>query len=400
MSNDSDFRLRSVAVSAFGPSALFGLSQGAMLPVVAISAIQRGATESLAGVVVALIGIGALVSNIPAGVLTARFGERRSMVAAAVITVIGLAICLVSPNVWLFALGIAFTGIASSVFMLARQSYLTDLVPGHLRARSMSLLGGVQRVGAFVGPFAAALVIKLWGTDAAYVLALIAIAGAGAIAYTVEDLGIEHVRTGDEPVTTVAMARVHWRTLTTLGTGIVLLSAIRQTRQVVIPLWATHLGFDASTSSIIYGISGLVEVLVFYPAGVAMDRWGRRWIASGCTFVMGVSFVVMPLTHHIPSLTIAAVVMGLGNGIGSGIVNTLGADVAPAVGRPVFLGLWRELSDGGSSIGPLILSAVSAVTELGTGIVVSGLVGFAGALVLWRFVPRPDIRHRPVPRTT
>ena len=31
-------------------------------------------------------------------------------------------------------------------------------------------------------------------------------------------------------------------------------------------------------------------------------------------------------------------------GIGSGIVMTLAADVSPAVGRPTFLGIWRELA--------------------------------------------------------
>lgn len=390
-----DFRLRSIAVPAFGPSALFGLSQGAMLPVVAISAVERGATEATAGIVVALIGIGALLSNIPAGALTSRFGERRAMVTAAAITIVGLVVCLVAPNVWVFAAGVFATGIASAVFMLARQSYLTDLVPGHLRARAMSLLGGTQRIGAFIGPFAGAGVIALWGIDAAYVLALVAIAGAGVIAYTVPDLHVQHEAKGDEPLTTTAMARTYWRTFVTLGAGIVLLSAIRQTRQVVIPLWATHLGLDPEVASIVYGISGGIEVLVFYPAGIAMDRWGRRWIASGCTLVMGLSFVLMPLTHHVGTLALVAVVMGLGNGIGSGIVMTLGADTAPAIGRPVYLGLWRELSDGGSSIGPVILSAVSALAGLGAGIVVSGVVGFLGAIVLWRFVPRPDIRSRP-----
>jgi MFS family permease len=389
MSNEPEFRLSSVAISAYGPSALFGLSQGALLPVVALSAIQRGATESLAGIVVALIGIGALVANIPAGALTNRFGERRAMMTAAGITAVGLVICLVAPSVWVFSLGILMTGFASAVFMLARQSYLTDLVPFHMRARAMSMLGGVQRIGVFIGPFAAAGLIALWGLDAAYVLALVAIIGAGIIAFTVRDLESKHTARGDEPLTTVAMAKAHWHTLVTLGSGIVLLSAIRQTRQVVLPLWAHHIGLDPTMSSIVYGISGGIEVLVFYPAGIAMDRWGRRWIASGCTVVMGLSFVLMPLTHQLGTFTIAAIVMGLGNGIGSGIVMTLGADNAPAIGRPVFLGLWRELSDGGSSIGPVILSAVSAVADLGIGIVVSGVVGFAAAALLWRFVKEP-----------
>ncbi len=82
--------------------------------------------------------------------------------------------------------------------------------------------------------------------------------------------------------------------------------------------------------------------------------------------------------------------MGFGNGIGSGIVQTLGSDVSPSVGRPTFLGLWRELSDGGSFVGPFVLSVFTGVIGLASGIVVSGLVGFAGAAALARWVPRRE----------
>jgi MFS family permease len=173
-----------------------------------------------------------------------------------------------------------------------------------------------------------------------------------------------------------------------LGTGILLLSAIRSTRQVVIPLWATHIGLDPAQSAIIYGIAGVVDAALFYPAGYVMDRFGRRWIAVPCVLIMGVSFVLMPLTHAAVPLTLVSLIMGFGNGIGSGIVNTLGSDASPAVGRPTFLGIWRELADGGSAIGPFILSLVTGLAGLAVGIVVSGFVGFAAAAALARWIPK------------
>jgi MFS family permease len=87
-------------------------------------------------------------------------------------------------------------------------------------------------------------------------------------------------------------------------------------------------------------------------------------------------------------------IMGFGNGIGSGIVMTLSADTSPEIGRPTFLGLWRELSDAGQGIGPLILSGVTAVAGLTAGITVSGLVGFAAAVVMGTFIPaRPRLNR-------
>jgi MFS family permease len=385
---ETSFRLRSVAVPAYGPSLLYGLSQGVIAPVIALSALDRGASVALAGLVVSLMGIGSIVSNIPAGAMTTRFGERRSMIVAAAISAAGLALCLADVGLWAFAGGVFALGMASAVFQLARQSYLTEVVPLNLRARAMSTLGGVARIGAFIGPFVGAGVIKLFGLESAYVVALVAIIGAGAIAYTVPDLEERaSVPAGARAVSTWSIVRDHWRILATLGTGVLLLSAIRQTRQVIVPLWAQHLHLDASTSSILFGVSGAIEAMVFYPAGMVMDRWGRRAVAVPCALVMGLTFIVVPLTHTAITLGTAAMVIGVGNGIGSGIVNTLGADAAPVVGRPTFLGVWRELSDGGAALGPVILSAVTGLAGLAGGIVVSGAVGVAGAITLLRFVP-------------
>ena len=393
---DGGFTLRSIALPAFGPSILFGFSQGAMLPVIAISAIDRGASVAIASLVVSMLGIGSLVTNIPSGIITTRFGERRSMVFAAALTAVGLVLCMLEFGLALFTLGVFLVGAASSIFMLARQSYLTEAVPAHARARALSTLGGVQRIGIFVGPFLTAAVIGFAGLDAAYAIALVAILGAGVVAYLVPDLVHEpasHAPT--HKVTTVAMFREHWRTFVMLGTGILLLSAIRSTRQVVIPLWSTHIGLDPAQAAIIYGIAGVVDATVFYPAGYVMDRFGRRWIAVPCVLIMGVSFVLMPFTHEAVTLALVSVVMGFGNGIGSGIVNTLGSDASPAVGRPTFLGLWRELADAGSALGPLILSLVAGIAGLAVGIIVSGFVGFAAAGALGRWIPKRTLEVAP-----
>jgi hypothetical protein len=98
--------------------------------------------------------------------------------------------------------------------------------------------------------------------------------------------------------------------------------------------------------------------------------------------------------------------MGFGNGIGSGIVMTLGAHTSPAIGRLTFLGIWREVSDVGTSVGPVVLSAITALAGLRAGIVASGGLGVAAALVLWVWIPRyawPTVRRviqRPSPRGT
>src|SRR6185437_1049648 len=268
-------------------------------------------------------------------------------------------------------------------------SYLTEMVPPRMRARALSTLGGTLRIGVFLGPFLGAGAMQLWGLPGAYYVSLAAIAAAGAIVYRVPDLEASaERRAAAAQVTTGSVLKRYRRTFVTLGAGVLLLSAIRQTRQVVIPLWAAHIGLSPTANSVIYGVAGAIDALTFYPAGKVMDVYGPRWVAVPCVIIMGISFVLMPLTHGAITLALTAMIMGFGNGIGSGIVMTLGADISPSIGRPTFLGMWRELADAGAGIGPVVLSAVAAVAGLGAGIVVSGLVGFAAAAALWVWTPR------------
>ncbi|VVJ17996.1 Uncharacterized MFS-type transporter [Amycolatopsis camponoti] len=390
-----EFRLRSVAAAAYGPAALFGLSEGAVLPVIALSAIDRGASTSTAALIAALLGVGSLAANIPAGMLATRIGERRSMLVAAAVMVAGLLVCLVDLghgpwSLLLYGCGVVLIGAAAAVYGLARQTYLTEIVPLHMRARALSTLGGSMRIGVFLGPFAGAAAMQFAGLPGAYYVSLAAIFAAGALVLRVPDLEVTaDERAAASAVTTRGMLKQRWRVYATLGAGVLLLSAIRQTRQTVVPLWAAHIGLSPTTSSIIYGVAGAVDALTFYPAGKVMDRYGRRWVAVPATLVLGVSFLLMPLAAGAGLLTVAAMVMGFGNGIGSGIVMTLGADVSPSVGRPTHIGIWNELADIGTGVGPLILSAVTALAGLGAGIVASGVVGFAAAAALWRWIPRP-----------
>ncbi|HWD70746.1 MAG TPA: MFS transporter [Solirubrobacteraceae bacterium] len=390
-----EFRLRSVAVAAYAPAALFGIAQGAMLPVIVASSFARGANASGAALIGALIGIGSLVTNIPAGVLATRLGERRAMLIAAVITAAGLLLCLIDlgHSLWSLAVygsGVTLIGGASSVYNLARQAYLTEMVPPHMRARALSALGGWMRVGIFAGPFLGAGAIRLIGIPGAYYVSLAATVVAGLIVHRVPDLelGEEH-RQASAGVTTLGVIRSHWRLFLTLGTGVLLLQAIRQSRQSVIPLWASHIGLSPTDASIIYGIAGAIDALTFYPAGKVMDLRGRRWVAVPSVVIMALAFLLMPLTHGLLPLVLVSMLLGFGNGIGSGIVMTLAADVSPSVGRLTFLGVWRELSDAGAAVGPLVLSAATGIAGLGFGIAASGCVGLAAAGALWAWIPRP-----------
>jgi len=402
----ASFTLRRIAVSAFGPSLLFGLGEGAILPVIPLTARDLGASVPTAALIVTLIGLGSLVSNIPASLITMHRGERWAIVAAAVWCALAMALCAWTNHLGVFAIGSFMIGMSQAVFSLARQSYLTEAVPVAYRARALSTLGGMMRIGMFIGPFIAAAAIHAYGLGGAYGVGIAALAVAAIVAARIPDLETDAGEEGDTAAaqraaaaapTLLSTLRDHRHIFVTLGIGVMLVSAVRATRQAVIPLWADHLALEPSVASLIYGLAGGIDMLVFYPAGKVMDQKGRRWVAVPSMVIMGTALLLTPLTHGAWTLLLAAMAIGFGNGIGSGMVMTIGADHSPRIGRAHFLGVWRLMSDIGSSCGPALLSFLAATLTLGAGVAVTGLIGFAAAGQLAYWIPRAEGRAPQLP---
>jgi MFS family permease len=392
----ASFSLRRIAVSAFGPSLLFGLGEGAILPIIPLTARELGASVPEAALIVALIGIGSLVSNIPASLITMHRGERAAIVAAALWCTVATALCGWTTHLAVFALGSFMIGMSQAVFSLARQSYLTEAVPVEYRARALSTLGGVMRIGMFIGPFASAAAIYRFGIAGAYGVAIVALLLSGLVAARMPDLeakaALPEAAAAAAP-TVLSTLRDHRHVFVTLGIGVMLVSAVRATRQAVIPLWGDHLALEASMTSLIYGLAGGIDMLVFYPAGKVMDQKGRRWVAVPSMLIMGAALLATPLTHGAGTLLLAACAIGFGNGIGSGMLMTIGADHSPRVGRAHFLGVWRLMSDIGASCGPAALSFLAATLSLGAGIAALGVIAFVAAAQLAYWIPRAADHH-------
>ncbi|WP_232828442.1 MFS transporter [Kribbella monticola] len=384
-----------IAPAVYLPALLYGIGQGAIAPVVALSARDLGAAVATAGLVVAAAGLGQVVGDIPAGALTTRIGERRAMLGATGLVSVALVACLVVPNVWGLALAIFTTGLAGAVWGLARQAYLSEAVPIQLRARALSTLGGVQRIGSFIGPFLGAFAMRFLGTDGAYWVHLAGALLACVVLLSLPDIeSVRRARTGRPIVvqSTRAVIREHLPVLRTLGVGALLVGAVRASRQVVIPLWAEHIGLDPQTTSLIFGVSGAVDMLLFYPAGSVMDRFGRKWVAVPSMAVLGLAHLLLPLTHSAGALTAVALLMGIGNGLGAGVIMTLGADASPPIGRAQFLGAFRLFADTGNGAGPLLIAAVTALAGLAPAVLVMGLTGWAAATAMSRWIPPHPVR--------
>ncbi|MFB9309341.1 MFS family permease [Agromyces hippuratus] len=423
------FSWRGVILPVYLPTLVFSLGEGAMIPIVPLVATERGASLALAGLIAAMLMVGELAGDLPAGWLVARIGERNAMIGAAMLAVIGVLIAIVSPTLPALAIGVFLLGLATAVFGLARHAFLTSYVPVRTRARALSTLGGVFRAGWAVGPFAAAAIIASTGSSESVfwvlVVACFAVIGvlvllpdpervfgaarlareasaASAAATTTDASGApltagEAEAAAESSPSVFRAIRENRGVLARIGTGVGLLAAVRVSRTVVLPLWSVSIGMPAEQAALVIGISGTIDFALFYASGQIMDRFGRLWSAIPGLLGMAAGHIALAFTHDLPSnavwFTVIAIWLGLANGVTSGIIMTLGADLAPKQNPAPFLGAFRMIGDTGGAGAPLMIAAVTSIASIMAANVAVGVLGLVGAAMLWRWIPR-YVPHR------
>lgn len=401
------FRLVSIVLPAILPTLAFTTGEGAIIPIIPIVAVNLGSPLAVAGLIAAMLLVGHLAGDLPSGWLISRIGERAAMIWASMIAMVALFVASASPNPWLLGMAVFVVGVATAVFALARHAFLTTFVPVPYRARALSLLAGTFRFGYFVGPFMAAAV--LYFSDSAQTVFWIPIVGcalAAVLLLTMRDPAATFTRAralaptrgpsngGQRPKTVGTLRTIvqHHRVLARLGVSASLIGAVRASRQVILPLWAVSIGVSDTSTALIIGVAAAIDFALFYVTGQIMDRFGRMWTAVPSMIGLGLGLVVLTFTHDLPNTVVwfiaLAMVLGVANGLGTGILLTLGADLADPADPGPFLGAWRFMGDTGSAVAPLLVAAFTAVASLAVASGIMGISGLVAAGLLVRYLPR------------
>ena len=108
--------------------------------------------------------------------------------------------------------------------------------------------------------------------------------------------------------------------------------------------------------------------------------------------IFATGILMMAQTNNFLPLVFATVVMGVGNGLCSGTMMTLGADLAPRDNISSFLSLWRITGDIGGNVGPFVVGSIADTWELKTSVMVLSGIGYLAVVIFWSLVPEtlPD----------
>ncbi len=372
---------RSLVLPVYTPSFLVAAGQmgtSVLLPLYALSLDQPAAA---AAAVVGSAGVGSLLANVPAGLLVSRYGDKRVMQLALAVGVAGGLGMAATADVALLSVFAFLFGASGGAWLLARLSFMTEAAPPSQRGRAISLMGGVQRLGGFVGPVSATFIAEAVGFAPAFLAAVLCVsaglvlvsrhtrnttarsgaagpgaaagaaapvAAAGAAAETGTRAAAGYVRPG--LASQWHVLRTQRRLFMTAGLAVLAIALVRSAYALLIPLWGEHIGLGVAQIGLTFSVLSGIDMLLFYPVGLVMDRFGRKWVGVPCLLFIALSLVLLPLTSSFASLALVALLCGFGNGLGSGIVMTLGSDFAPSQRRESFSVPGGRLRTSGISV--------------------------------------------------
>jgi MFS transporter, DHA1 family, multidrug resistance protein len=325
------------------------------------------------------------------GALADRHGRKPLIIRSFVAALVALALAVVAPNVWVFALArsIQSLGLGNTGLILATLAERTP--PGRI-AFAFGVVNGANPLGAFVGPLVGGPIVDRFGfpalmaVDAAIMVAVVAMLAFGyRDGFVPTARGASLLRmAGDGILLIVRSPR-----LRALFPALFLLFGGWMLAFIYVPLVVAGLytGPDPATAvGMVLGAGGL-GVLVASPAiGALADRYGKaRTLFVGCAALTAMWTLPFFTRELVPFTIVWTLVNGLAAGLFSVSFTMLSASATDATrGRVMTFGYLP--ANMGFVIGPALGSVIASVDVflVFPAAAAITLVGLAAVIFAWR----------------
>lgn len=390
---------RDLTFSVYLPSVLMSIGQMALVVILPLYILDRGDGLSSAALVFAMRSLGSTLVNVPASIGIARYGIRAGMLSGIFMIGFGALLIGMADARWLIAVATLIFGAGMGTWLLSRLSFIAQEVTARDRGKSMATLAGIQRMGLLIGPsiggICAATLGFRWVFLFIMVCALVNLllvllfsnAGRGVTKKSSTSLPSR-----SNPLTLVPKILYRHREIF-LGAGVFIfcLQLVREQRNLLITLWGAFIGLNPDTIGLVVSGAAILDLAMTPVAGYVMDTRGRKVTGVTCIVIMASALGLLGLTSTLPAFVSVVLLAAFGNGLGSGVLLTLGSDLAPEQDSSQFLGVWRIFSDLGAFTGPAITS-LCATLALALG-ATAGLGLFGGLILFLRVRETLPDRH-------
>lgn len=379
-------------LSIYIPAFVLALGNAIALPSIPQLAKSFGVGFGSANMVVTAFLAGSVVGAIPTGYLLDRFGRRKVLLAAPILTA-AAAFLVVLAQTFPQLLAFRFLdGWAAQMWLVARVTTMADRTSYSQRGRQINWMFSMDGAGQLAGPVLGGIIAIGAGLRTPFVVyGVLALAAVIPSFWLIKDSqpgASERAADAGRPSGQMALMGSLVFPFALLFLVVFLVAIARA------PLFAGTLHLYSAYAynlgpegiGVMASVAGAITLPLGLVAGWMMDHFGRKSTMVPGFFGLGLSLGLVAATAFLglPFSWYAAgfVLLAITQGITGGSIQTLGADTAPKHARGTFLGLWRFAGQLGLVVSPLSFGLLADSLGYGAGFLLLAAASLAAAVLL------------------
>lgn len=391
-----------------GATALLTTGQGIAAPILPLYADELGVSFAQIGLVISAFGLARLLTNMPAAILSDRYGRRLILVGGPIIAAVGNILSGTADTLELLLVYRFIAGIGSAAFITGAVIFIGDISTPNNRGRMMSVYQGSFTLGISLGPAMGGLIAEGFGLRAPfYVVGVVSLASGVWAFFRVPETRSKDATGGgrsakSQAAPTDASGKKERTYGFLLSKDFLLIALVfagtfftRGGAQfTLVPLKGSQdLLLSPGQIGALFTIPPLINFVLLPFVGIVSDRFGRKKTIVPGLLVFSVALTVLGFSPTLPLYVLGMVLYGLGQGIEGPTPVAYVADVSPPARQAVAQGTARSLGDAALLIGPPLMGYFADVVSAKAALVSNGVM-MAVLGILFLLFAREPVRRR------
>lgn len=337
-----------------------GLSQGLLLPVLAIFLERMGISSSMNGLNAAALYVGSFAMTLVAERLLGWVGFKKLIISGLVLVMLSLVAFPLIPSVAVWFVLRVLVGIGDSALHYAAQLWVLMMSTAKNRGRSISFYGMSYGLGFSIGPLGIPL-LKYGEAVPFIILAVLFLFILLVVLFKLPNLKPEKSENGEQQPAGryLKSYRLAWFALIPAFLYGYMEAGINSN----FPVYGLRSGFTLGEISALLPFVGIGGLVLQLPLGIWSDKFGRKRVLAIAGIVGGCCFLLIPVagTNFWATLILLTLAGGLvGSFFSLGLAYA--ADILPRVLLPAANVVASFHFNAGSIAGP---NAGGAIMETG-----------------------------------
>ena len=370
------------------------LGFGAVIPVLPLYAQSFGVSQAAIGATIAGYGLARVFVSVPTGQIADRFGRRQALAIGGAVSTLGNFWCAAADSYLELLLARLAAGAGAGIVLTAGLVVLADITTPATRGRAMAIYQGVFLFAVGIGPFPGGYLAQGFGLEAPFLV----YGALSAVAAAVGWFGVAETRDSAQGAASAARRvplRAQLQVLADnagfLLVGLIgLVNAVARTGALfsIVPVLAREkLAVSAGEVGAGLALGSVVGLLVTYPAGAIVDRYGRKSVIVPATMLTGAAMLCFGLAPSYAWFVAACVIWGGASAASGAAPAAYAADSAPAGMNAAAMSSYRLLSDMGYVVGPILLGLIGDLWGLDAPLWIAAAALVLTAALFAKFAP-------------